>query len=127
MAGAQLEVAGGRVLGGGRPGPVAEDHGLGQGVAAQSVGPVQPGGHLTDGIQADHVRSMGLGVDHHPAHRVVGGWGHLHRLAGDVQHLQLQELPVHPRQPLQDVVFPDVADVQEHAAVGAATTSAISV
>jgi hypothetical protein len=122
LGGPQLGVAAGRVGGGGLPGPAAEDDRLGQGVAAEPVGAVEPGGDLAGGVQPGHLGGMGLRVDHHPAHRVVGGGGDLHGLLGDVQQLVVQELPVHAGQLLQDGVLAEVGDVQEHPAVGAATS-----
>ena len=77
---------------------------------------------LASRVQAAHVRGVRLRVDDDPAHAVVGGRRDLHRLAADVQHLPLDELAVHPRQLVDDVRLATVADVEEHAAVGPATT-----
>ena len=39
---------------------------------------MEPGGDLAGRVQAGHVGGVGVGIDHHPAHRVVGGGGDLH-------------------------------------------------
>jgi hypothetical protein len=43
-----------------------------------------------------------------------------HRILRDVEHLVLDELPIHARQLLEDGVLADMADVQEDATIGAA-------
>ena len=63
---------------------------------------------------------MRLRIDGEAAHRVMRRRRHLHRQLGDVQHLILDELPIHPRQFLQDLVLRSMRDIEEHAAVGAA-------
>jgi hypothetical protein len=75
---------------------------------------------LAGGEQAEHVGGVGVGVDHQPAHAVVGGGCHLHRGARDVEELVLDELAVHAGQSLEDEALAPVADVEEHAAVGSA-------
>src|SRR2546430_14981830 len=46
---------------------------------------------------------------------------HLHRLLRDVEHLIFDELPVHPRELLEDLILRSMRDVKEYPAVGAAT------
>src|ERR1700704_6950347 len=46
---------------------------------------------------------------------------HLHRLLRDVEHLILDELPVHPRELLEDLILRSMRDVKEYPAVRAAT------
>ena len=112
-----------RVLGCAPPGPLAEHQQVGQRVAAQTVGPVHATRDLARGEQARHGGGLGLGVHPHATHHVVAGGAHLHRLLGDVDVGQLEELVVHPRQPARDVlrVAPG-GDVEVHPAVGAAST-----
>ena len=81
---------------------------------------MQAGRDLARREQPFDVRGRGLGVDDDAAHRVVRGGRHLHRLAGDVEHLVLDELAIHPRQPLEDRLLRNVRHVEEHAAVRAA-------
>ena len=104
-----------------QPGSAAEHDEIGERVAAQAVGAVQPGRHLAGREEAGHGGLGGVGVHAHAAHHVVAGRSDFHRLLGDVDVGQLLELVVHRRQPLADVVggTPRI-DVEEHTAVGAA-------
>ena len=66
----------------------------------------------------------GLRVDADAAHDVVGRRADLHRAGRDVDVGQLLELLVHRGQLAADVVGRQVADVEEHAAVGRAAALA---
>ena len=81
------DVALGGERGRGLAGSLPEDDRLGQRVPAQPVGAVQTGGALARRVQPDDVGGVGLGLDHDPAHRVVGGRRDLHPLLRDVEHL----------------------------------------
>ena len=63
-------------------------------------------------------RRAGLGIDPDAAHDVVGRRPDLHRPLRDVDVGELLELLVHRRQLAPDVLGRQVADVEEHAAVG---------
>src|SRR3712207_4051052 len=99
---------------------LAEDYGLGQGVAPEPVGAVHAGRRLADGVQALDGRGAVARVDFDAAHAVVGGRGDLHGIFGYVYPL-LHELLVHVGQPLLDVFGVAVGDVEQHGAVGGAT------
>ena len=95
----------------------AEDEALGQRVSAEPVGAVDAGCALADRVETLHVGGMGRGVDADAAHRVVRGRGDLHRGRRDVEHGQVDELPVHARQTGEDHVAVETRDVEEHAAM----------
>ena len=78
---------------------LAEDHGLCQGVTAETVGPMYSGGGLADGVEPGDGGPHGPEVYLYAAHRVVGGRRDLHRLAGYV-YPETGELLVHPGQAL---------------------------
>ena len=89
-----------------------EDDGFGQRVAAEPVGAVHPARALADRVKPFDVGGVGLGVDPDAAHRVLRGGGDLHRGARDVEHGQVEELPVHARQSPQHQVALEVRDVE---------------
>ena len=99
----------------------AEHQEIAQRVAAEPVGAVEPARDLAGGEEPGHRRGLALGVDLHAAHHVVRGREHLHRLARDVDVGELEELLVHARQLLPDVLgLAARGDVEERAAVRAA-------
>ena len=102
-------------------GDPAEDEALGERVPAQSVGAVDSGRTLADRVEPLDVGRMRLRFDENAAHRVVGGRCHLHRLLRDVDHREVDELPVHPRQPRKNRRAVEVGDVEQDAAVLGAT------
>ena len=108
-----------------RAGALAEDQQVRKRVPAQPVRPVQSGGALSCREEARNARHLRLRVDAHSAHDVVRGWSDLHRLPGDVDVRELEELVIHARQLLADdrlgVRQPplDPGDVEKDAAVRA--------
>ena len=112
----------GRVLAGSFP----KHQEVGQGVAAEPVGAVEPGGRLAGGKEAGHGRHLRIAVDLDAAHDVVGRRADFHRFFGDVDVRQLFELVVHAGEFLLDPLrgarelFLDPLDVEEHTAVGTA-------
>ena len=107
-----------RVVRGRAPRDASEHQQVGQGVAAQPVGAVQPSRHLARGVESFHRGGGGIGVHPDATHDVVAGGSHLHGFLGDVHVRQLLELVVHGRQPPHDVLrVTAVGDVQVHAAV----------
>ena len=94
-----------------------EDHTLGERVAAQTIGTVHAGRTLSDRVQPLDVGQMRLGLDADAAHRVVRGGRDLHRHTRDVQHRQVNELPVHTRKPAEHQLAAQLRDVEQHPAV----------
>ena len=103
LAGAQPRIAGGRVVGGSLASPAAEADRLGQGVAAQPVGPVQSGGDRTGRLQPGHVG--GLGVGSTTTRRVVGGGADLCGLLVRCPAAGTRGTAVPAWQPLEDGVL----------------------
>ena len=85
-------------LGGILAGPLAEDQQVGQRIAAQTVGAMQSGGGFAGGKQTRHIGHLGIAVNPHPTHHVMGGGTDLHRHLGDIDVRQLHELMVHAGQ-----------------------------
>src|SRR5213080_1343563 len=95
----------------------SEDEQVGERVAAQAVGAVEPTSHLAGGVEAGDRRRLRLGVDTHAAHHVVRGGEDLHRVAGDVDVGQLVELLPHGGELLPDLLRLALrGDVEEGAA-----------
>src|SRR6185503_15620514 len=102
---AQVDVAAAMLLGEARrvtPGALAEDQQIGERVSTQSIRAVQSGGTFAGGEQPRNRGGLRLRVDAHSAHDVVRGRTYLHRLLGDVDVRQLDELVVHAGQLLLD-------------------------
>jgi hypothetical protein len=105
-----------------------EDQEIGEGVAAEPVGPVDPRRSFTRGEQPGDGRHLRIAVHADAAHGVVRGGPHLHWFARDVHVRELLELMIHARELSLDVLLRvrqpllDPRDVQIDASVGAAAT-----
>src|SRR5205823_3006199 len=85
-------------------GPFAEDEQVGQRIAAEAIGPIDPGRAFAAGKQARHARHLRIAVDADAAHDVMGRWTDFHRLTRDVDVAQLFELMIHAGQLPFDVL-----------------------
>ena len=75
-------MAGGILLGEFRgvfTGALAEHQQIGERVAAQAIGAMQPGAAFTRGKQAGNIGHLRIGIDAHAAHHVVSGGADFHR------------------------------------------------
>ena len=76
-------------------GPTPEDQQVGQRVAAEAVGAMQPGRHLAGSVEPGVVVRPDLGRDPDAAHHVVHRGPDLHRSGRDIDVRELLELLVH--------------------------------
>ena len=72
---------------------------------------------FADRVEPFDIGRVRLGVDEHSAHRVMRRRRDLHGRRRDVEHREVDELPVHPGKALQDRVAVEMRDVEQHAAV----------
>src|SRR5207244_10003723 len=68
---------------------------IGERIAAETICAVDPGCAFPGSKQPRETRHLGVGINAHAAHDVVGGWSNLHRLLCDVDVCQLFELMIH--------------------------------